>query len=79
MQPAQHTPDQSVQLEDYYVRMMQAWYFATGLGARYSDMLPYLTERKLSVWVHNKTIQKAVESYRILDRQKQELKSLRIK
>ena len=69
----------SVQLEDYYVRMMQAWYFATALAGRYEDMLPYLTEQRLCVWVHNKTIQKAVESYRISDRQKQELKSLRIK
>jgi len=69
----------SVRLEGYYVRMMQAWYFATALAVRYVDILPFLTEHRLPVWVHNKTIQKAVESYRISDRQKQELKTLRIK
>ena len=67
----------AVQSEHYYVRMMQAWYFATALAWRWQETLPYLTERRLSPWVHTKTIQKAVESYRISPQQKQQLKALR--
>ncbi|MBQ3265250.1 MAG: DNA alkylation repair protein [Ruminococcus sp.] len=67
----------AVHSEEYYVRMMQAWYFATALAKQYDSVLPYLTERRLDKWVHNKTIQKAVESYRITDEQKIHLKTLR--
>ena len=67
----------AVQSEHYYVRMMQAWYFATALAWRWQETLPYLTERRLSPWVHTKTIQKAVESYRISPQQKQQLKARR--
>ena len=63
--------------EEYYVNMMIAWYFATALAKQYDAVLPYLTERRLSSWVHRKTIQKAVESYRISDGQKEFLKRLR--
>lgn len=68
-----------VQSEEYYIQMMQAWYFATALAKQYDAVLPYLLERKLSIWVHNKTIQKAVESYRITPEQKAYLKTLRMK
>lgn len=68
-----------VQSEEYYVNMMIAWYFATALAKQYDAALPYLENRRLSKWVHNKTIQKAVESYRITDEQKAHLKTLRIK
>lgn len=68
-----------VQSEEYYIQMMQAWYFATALAKQYDAILPYLLENKLSVWVHNKTIQKAVESYRITPEQKIYLKTLKIK
>ena len=64
----------SVQSEEYYVRMMQAWYFATALAKQYEPVLPYVTEYRLEKWVHNKTIQKAVESYRITPEQKEFLK-----
>ncbi len=67
----------AVQSEEYYVNMMIAWYFATALAKQWDAVLPYLEERKLSPWVHRKTIQKAVESYRITDEQKIYLKSLR--
>ena len=50
---------------------------ATALAWRWQETLPYLTERRLSPWVHTKTIQKAVESYRISPQQKQQLKALR--
>jgi len=68
-----------VRSEEYYVNMMAAWYFATALAKQYESILPYLTERRLPVWTHNKTIQKAVESYRITPEQKEYLRTLRIK
>lgn len=66
-----------VQSEEYYVNMMIAWYFATALAKQWDAVISYLTEQKLSSWVHRKTIQKAVESYRITKEQKLYLKSLR--
>ena len=68
-----------VRREEYYVRMMVAWYFATALAKQYDTALPYLEQRRLERWTHNKTIQKAVESYRISPEQKAELRSLRWK
>ena len=69
----------SVQSEEYYVNMMRAWYFATALAKQPAAALPWLTEKRLDVWTHNKTIQKAVESYRIPPEQKQALRALRIR
>lgn len=69
----------AVQSEEYYVNMMVAWYFATALAKQYDAALPYLENRRLSPWTHSKTIQKAVESYRIPDDRKACLKSLRLK
>ena len=69
----------AVQREEYYIRMMQAWFFATALAKQYDDALPYLEQERLELWVHNKTIQKAVESYRISPEQKTHLKTLRRK
>ena len=66
-----------VESEEYYVNMMIAWYLATALAKQWDATIPYLEERKLSPWVHRKTIQKAVESYRITDEQKVYLKTLR--
>ena len=68
-----------IRSEEYYVRMMIAWYFATALAKQYEAILPTLENRKLETWTHNKTIQKAVESYRITPEQKEYLKTLRIK
>lgn len=65
--------------EDYYVKMMAAWFFATALAKQYATALPYLEQERLSIWVHNKTIQKAVESHRITPEQKIYLRSLRKK
>lgn len=69
----------AVKSEEYYIQMMQAWYFATALAKQYEAILPYLEERRLEPWVHNKSIQKAVESYRITPEQKAYLKTLKIK
>ena len=59
--------------------MMRAWYFATALAKQYETVLPYLKECRLDTWTHNKTIQKAVESYRISGEQKAYLKTLKVK
>ena len=67
----------SVRSDEYYVKMMVAWYFATALAKQYEAALPVLTERRLERWTHNKTIQKAVESRRITPEQKAYLKTLR--
>lgn len=68
----------SVCSEEYYVNMMQAWYFATALAKQYDSTVPFVEEYRLSPWVHNKTIQKAVESFRITAEQKAYLKTLRL-
>ena len=59
--------------------MMIAWYFATALAKQWEATLPYLTSRTLDPWTHNKTIQKALESYRLDAQQKELLRTLRIK
>lgn len=68
-----------IQSDEYYVKMMVAWYFATALAKQYESALPFLKDRRLPVWVHNKTIQKAVESYRIPAERKELLKKMRIR
>ena len=68
-----------IRSEKYYINMMIAWYFATALAKKYDATIPYLLEYKLPTWVHNKTIQKAIESYRISKEQKIFLKTLKIK
>lgn len=68
-----------IQSEEYYVNMMIAWYFATALAKQWDNSIPYISGNVLSKWVHNKTIQKAVESYRITSEQKDYLRSLRRK
>ena len=68
-----------IRSQEYYVNMMSAWYFATALAKQYQAALPFLEERRLDTWTHNKTIQKAVESYRISPEQKTYLKTLKIR
>ena len=68
----------SVHSDEYYVNMMVAWFFATALAKQYDATLPYLENRRLDPWVHNKTIQKARESFRIAPHQKDYLKSLKM-
>ncbi len=64
---------------EYYINMMIAWYFATALAKQYDSILPYIQNQRLDVWVHNKAIQKSVESYRITPEQKEYLKTLKIR
>ena len=67
----------AVKGEDYYVKMMVAWYFATALAKRYDESVVYVEERRLDSWTHKKAIQKAIESYRVSDEHKEYLKTLR--
>ena len=63
--------------DKYYVNMMLAWFFATALTKQWDSAIPYIEARRLDEWVHNKTIQKARESFRITEAQKQYLLSLK--
>ena len=67
----------AVRSEEYYVNMMIAWYLATALAKQWDLTIPYLEEKRLPEWVHKKTIQKAIESYRITPEQKVYLRSLK--
>ena len=69
----------SVRNEEYYVKMMVAWFFATALAKQWDQAIPYIEQRRLAPWTHNKTIQKAIESYRITPEQKEYLRTLKIK
>lgn len=66
-----------VKSDEYYVNMMIAWYMATALAKQWDVVIPYIEEHRMPDWVHRKTIQKAVESYRITDEQKRYLKGYR--
>ncbi len=68
-----------IRSEEYYINMMIAWYFATALAKQYGKILPYLEEKRLDDWTHNKAIQKSVESYRITPEQKTYLKTLKVR
>ena len=68
----------AVRSAEYYVNMMAAWFFATALAKQWDAAILYLTEKRLDEWTHNKTIQKAVESFRITDEQKTYLRTLKI-
>lgn len=69
----------SIKKEDYYIKMMIAWYFSESLIKQWNSAIQVLKEERLDVWTHNKTIQKAIESYRISKEQKEELRKLRRK
>ena len=64
--------------QEYYVNMMLAWYFATALAKQWEATLPYIENHRLDKWVHNKTIRKAIESFRVTDEQKAYLRTLKI-
>ncbi len=68
----------TVSLDDYYIKMMKAWYFATALINHSDQVIDILSNKKLDTLTHNKTIQKAVESYRIDNKTKEYLKTLKL-
>lgn len=67
-----------IKSNEYYVNMMIAWYFATALAKQYEAAVPYIEQRRLSVWTHNKTIRKAIESCRVTEERKAYLCTLTI-
>ena len=69
----------SISREEYYVKMMIAWYFATALAKNYNEIISYIESKRLEKQTHNKAIQKAVESYRITDEKKAYLRTLKMK
>lgn len=68
-----------IRSDEYYVNMMITWFFATALAKQWNDVIPYIEKKRLDKWTHNKTIQKARESYRITPEQKEYLKGLKLK
>lgn len=68
----------AVHSEEYYVNMMIAWFYATALAKQWDAAVSYIEEKRLNPWTHNKTIQKARESYRITPQQKEYLKTLKV-
>ena len=66
-----------IKSDEYYINMMRAWYFATALAKQYEKTLPFLENHSLDTWTHNKTIQKAIESFRISKEKKEYLKTLK--
>lgn len=69
----------TIKTEEYYLQMMIAWYFATALAKQYEATIPYLEKPILESWIHNKTIQKAIESRRVTEERKNYLRSLKRK
>lgn len=67
----------AVRTEEYYLKMMVAWFFAEALAKQWVSTVPYIELRKLDPWIHRKAIQKARESFRITPEQKEYLKSLK--
>ena len=70
---------EQVKLDDYYVKMIIAWYLATGLAKNYYSFIRAIEERRFDAFTHNKAIQKAVESYRVSEEHKAYLKTLKVK
>lgn len=68
-----------VKSDEYYINMMIAWYFATALAKQYERILPFIENKELETWTHNKAIQKAIESRRVSEEQKNYLRTLKIK
>ena len=69
----------NVRSEEYYVNMAVAWYFSMALVKQYDATLPYIQNRVLEPWTHNKSIQKATESRRIPQETKAYLRGLKIR
>ena len=63
--------------DDYYLKMMVAWYFATALAKQYDATISYFENHVLDSWTHNKAIQTALESFRVSDEHKAYLRTLK--
>ena len=67
----------SVESDEYYIKMMVAWYFSFALIKQYDAAIPYIQNRRLEPFTHAKAIQKAIESTRIPAETKAYLKTLK--
>lgn len=76
--PEYHELAADIHSDEYYINMMRAWYFATALAKQYDDTVKIFEEKILDKWTHNKSIQKARESFRVTDEHKEYLKTLKI-
>lgn len=68
-----------IKTDEYYINMAIAWYLTTALASNWDLVIPYIENQEFSIWVHNKAIQKAIESYRITPEQKEYLRTLKVK
>lgn len=68
----------NIKSEDYYVNMAIAWYVSYAIIKQYDLAIKYLEENKFAKFVHNKSIQKSIESFRVPKERKEYLKTLRI-
>lgn len=68
----------SIKSDEYYVNMMIAWYIATSLAKQWDSTFPLIEKKALSKWVQNKSIQKAVESFRVSDEHKEILRKYKM-
>jgi 3-methyladenine DNA glycosylase AlkD len=66
-----------IKSDEYYINMEIAWYMATALAKQWEISIPYIEAKTMDAWVHNRTIQKAIESYRITNEQKEYLRTLK--
>lgn len=69
----------NIDSECFYVKMAIAWFYSFALIKQYDSTIKYFEDKLLDKWIHNKSIQKAIESYRISSDKKEYLKSLKIK
>lgn len=68
---------EKVKHEGYYVKMAVAWAISICLIKFYDETVEFLQKSDLDIWTYNKSIQKAIESYRITDEQKEFLKKMK--
>ena len=66
-----------IKTKEYYLQMMVAWFYATALAKQWDSTIPYIEDNKLDTWIHNKTIQKSIESFRVSEEHKEYLRNLR--
>lgn len=68
-----------IKSDEYYINMAIAWLYSVCLVKNYDKTLPIIENKLLDKWTHNKSIQKAKESFRITKEQKEYLNTLKIK
>lgn len=67
----------SIKSDEYYINMAIAWYMSYAVIKRYDIAIKIIEEGSMDKFVHNKSIQKSIESFRVSDERKAYLKTLR--